>query len=332
MVQIEEIIGVKTVTKDIEEMEKRAIGAMVGAAVGDALGAPLEWTPPRPREAWFTEMVHDNRRPNYQAGDITDDTEMALGVAQMYLLKGAYDQHYLVKHWLAWADRNDWDMGRWTKEVLMRWNSIAFCEGTYGKEWRDGEEWRDGRHPAVTLWKDRKANSAGNGGVMRCMPTALFQPDQETRIKDTIKICQDTHPDPRCIESCIAVVEALRLLIEGERNRDKFINNIIALLPEESVVRHAIETADMTPVEELENKGYTVNTVHCAFSGFMHARGFENGLLGVVNQGNDADTVGAIAGALMGAYYGVDAIPQRWLGKMRTGDHIRDVAEKIFRY
>jgi ADP-ribosylglycohydrolase len=333
MVQIEEVTGLKTVTRKEEDMEKRAVGALVGAAVGDALGAPLEWTPPRTPDAWFYEMMEDNRRPNYRAGDITDDTEMALGVAEMYLHRGGYDQHFLVKHWLGWAERCNWDMGRWTKDILMRWHSIICSGGTYGQDWREGNEYRDAdNHPAIKLWQERKANSAGNGGVMRCMPTALYQLDIDQRISDTIKICQDTHPDPRCVESCIAVVETLRNLIDGARDKLAVVDNVSQLLPKESVVRQALETADLLPVEELENKGYTVNTVECAFSGFLHANDFENGLLAVVNQGNDADTVGAIAGSLLGAYYGIDKIPQRWLDMMTKADYVRDMAEKIFRY
>lgn len=329
MVRIEEVTGVKTVTKEIELMEKRAIGAFVGAAVGDALGAPLEWTPPRPRDQWYTEMVEDKRRHGYKAGDITDDTEMAMVIANMYLDMGRYDQQKLLWGWWDWAERCNWDMGRWTRDVLRHWRGAVETNW-----WRvpGFDELRGEDNPAVQLWKERKTNSAGNGGVMRCMPTALFHPDQDARVMDTIKICQDTHPDPRCIESCVVVVEALRMLIEGERNKMAFMEKLVHTLPEQSVVRHAVATADLTPVEELENKGYTVNTVHCAFSGFLHAQGFENGLLAVVNQGNDADTVGAIAGALMGAYWGIDAIPQRWLDKMKLASYIRDTAEKIFRY
>jgi ADP-ribosyl-[dinitrogen reductase] hydrolase len=127
------------------------------------------------------------------------------------------------------------------------------------------------------------------------------------------------------------VVEAMRRIIDGNRVKSMIVDDVAGLLEEDSEVRKALKEAATLSLDELTNGGYTVDTVKCAFAAFLQADDFENGLLAVVNRGNDADTVGAVAGALLGAYYGIEDIPDRWTSKLKRGVEIRDLAKKIYR-
>lgn len=310
-------------------MKEKAIGILIGAAIGDALGAPLEFLPPKPQSEWVVDMIGGGKL-NWKPGEITDDTMMSLAISQMYLEKGMYHQDFLIDKWLGWAGNVSWDMGRWTKRALHKWAEYkqSMTEMFVNPPIT---ELRNDENPVVKLWMVKGQKEAGNGGVMRCMPTAICIADQARRLSDAIKICQDTHPDPKCIHSCVVVVEALNMMLENNCTKDQVFDYIIDLLgPNPTEVAEALEEARDYPIEKCNNTGYTVDTVRCAFSAFKQAENFEDGLIAIVNRGNDADTVGTVAGSLLGAYYGFSAIPQRWLDQLQKTDEIKDIAIKLF--
>ncbi len=298
--------------------ENRAVGALVGSACGDSLGAPLEFLPPRNEPISYVKDMVGGGVLRWNPGDFTDDTIMSIAVSEMYLENKKYNQQILIKKWLKWAETSPKDIGNWTSAALRRWARYSGCD-----------ELRGENHPVIQMWRDKGSRDAGNGGVMRCMPTAIFEPDPNLRMADTIKICQDTHPDPRCIHSCIAVVEAINALIEG-MPKENVIDYVLSIVGN-SEVGEVLRESKNTPIHKCANSGYTVDTVKCAFAAFINADNFEDGLIAIVNRGNDADTVGAIAGSLLGAYYGFNSIPKRWLNKLKCGTEIEGMARQLFR-
>lgn len=279
------------------------LGIIAGAAVGDALGAPLEFLPPRNPEEFVTEMVGGGVL-KWKPGEITDDTTMALAIMEMYLEKQGYDQDTVVRKWGEWRATNPKDIGNWTYKALGKWNL-----------YRDRSRiLRGDENPAVLLWKQTGSSKAGNGAVMRCMPTAVARYRNESHlVAETVWLAEDTHPDPRCIISCLIVNKLLKWGFDG-LDKDRALNLIAAEVREIGNMElwEAVESAPTHPWENWENQGYTVDTVKCALAAWYQSEDFEQGLIRVVNRGNDADTVGAVTGALLGAYHGFKSIPQRW--------------------
>ena len=324
---------------DMESRDK-ALGALVGAAIGDALGAPLEFLPPRGEQDYVKDMVGGGAL-RWKKGEYTDDTKMSLAVSEMYLKYNKYCQRDLVERWLKWGASGPKDIGNWTNGALRNWTRVVNAID-YDSELRDDQ------HPVIQMWQRRGEKDAGNGGVMRCMPTALFVNDRDRRIKDTVKICQDTHPDPRCILSCVAVVEAIHMMIHtswrysdvthkesiraqvvpGYQPESRFMAYVMSVVGPGDVY-NALEEAQYCPIDQCMNSGYTVDTVKCAFAALNQAEDFESGLIAIVNRGNDADTVGSIAGALMGAHFGLKAIPQRWKDQLMDYDKIVQIADEL---
>ena len=153
----------------------RARGCAVGAAVGDALGMPLEFEPPRPQHDLVREMI-EGRIP---AGSFTDDTEMALALAESLLAHCPLDPDDLARRFAAWAGSNPPDVGIHTRQVLSR---VA-----------RGTPWRE----AVTAVQAAHPDSAGNGSVMRCWPVALVYWQQPDALRaESILQSEVTHPTP----------------------------------------------------------------------------------------------------------------------------------------
>jgi ADP-ribosyl-[dinitrogen reductase] hydrolase len=279
------------------------LGIIAGAAVGDALGAPLEFLPPRSPENFVIDMVGGGVL-KWKPGDITDDTTMALAIMEMYLEKHGYDQETIIRKWGEWKSTNPKDIGNWTYKALGKW-------GLYRDRFH---VLRGDNNPAVMLWKQTGSSTAGNGAVMRCMPTAVARYRNEPLlVKETVWLAEDTHPDPRCVISCLIINKLLKWAFDG-CTKEEALQRISAEVKEIGNLEmlDAVESAPSHPWDRWENQGYTVDTVKCALAAWYQSDDFEWGLIRAVNRGNDADTVGAVAGSLLGAYHGFNNIPQRW--------------------
>ena len=192
----------------------KVYGALFGAAVGDALGAPLEFLPPRTEYNFVKDYIGGGLL-RHKPGDTTDDTEMALSIMDMYQKHGEYNQETIIKNWLGWLNSNPKDIGNWTHKVLNGWKNTK------------GFNLRGDLNPAVKIWKSGVNRNAGNGAVMRCMPTAIFRLNNHNKmVEETIKLAEDTHPDPRCIFSCLCVNQ---LIVDGilGKSKQQAYNNII---------------------------------------------------------------------------------------------------------
>lgn len=318
--------------KSLDKRIDSALGALIGAAVGDALGAPLEFLTPKPKDEWVREM-NGGGVLQWEPGAITDDTTMSLAVCEMYAEKGGYDQRTLVEKWLRWKNTGPKDIGAWTHSALSKWSQYL---RNHDAKTPGEVDVFDVTHPVIKLWNDAGRKDAGNGGVMRCFPTALWEPFLEERVKQASRICMDTHPDPRCIESCVLIVEGLHELIEREFDSVNDAADIFEKMTDEGgLIRNgdlidAVIDSQYVKLDSLNNGGYTVDTIHCALAAFRLSESFEEGLVGIVNRGNDADTVGAVAGAIMGAYYGYSSIPERWLEKLQSVETLMDHVQKMY--
>lgn len=276
------------------DLQDRLRGIAVGAALGDALGMPLEFGPAIPPD----RLVRAMRPGRLPAGAFTDDTEMALALAESLLTHRPLDPADLAGRFVAWYRAGPADIGRQTRLVLKR---IA-----------RGEPW-DAAGAAVQA---ENPWSAGNGSVMRCWPVALAHWDDLTALlADSRRQSQVTHPHAECVAGCAFVNAALHHLLHGAGPQGAVRQALAqAGLPDE--LRQVVTTAPQKRRGELPNTGWVRHTLESAVWGLLTTDSFEEAVVQVVNLGDDADTAGAVVGALAGAAYGLDAIPDAWLAAL----------------
>lgn len=273
----------------------RARGCAVGAAIGDALGMPLEAKPPRPLDNLLREMV----RGRLPAGSFTDDTEMALALAESLLAHRPLDPADLARRFVAWADTGPADIGVHTSRVLWQLRR--------GKPWDEAAEVVQGQNRA----------SAANGSLMRCWPVALaYWSEPEALRRNSALQSRVTHVHIDCLAACVFANAMIAALLRGAAPAEAF-DEARATVPLPDDLRDTIELAAGRQRERLHNSGWVHHTLESALWGLLNTDSFEEALVQVVNLGHDADSAGAVVGALAGAAYGLSAIPQRWRTALR---------------
>ena len=287
----------------IDAAKDRARGCAVGAAIGDALGMPLEFGPPQPSD----RLVREMRAGRLPAGTFTDDTEMALALAESLLAHRPLDPadgstelaEVLAQRFVAWYRAGPNDVGIHTYSILSR---IA-----------DGEPWEQ----AVETEQRQRPDSAGNGSVMRCWPVALAHwSDLDSLLADSRLQSRVTHPHPDCVAGSAFVNTVIYHLLRGIPPAEAVAQALeTAEVP--GPLRSVIEAAPRRRREELENSGWVRHTLESAIWGLLTTESFEEAMVQVVNLGRDADTAGTVVGALAGAAYGLAAIPIRWREVLR---------------
>jgi ADP-ribosyl-[dinitrogen reductase] hydrolase len=285
-------------------VQQRIRGCAVGAAVGDALGMPLEFGPRQPVE----DLVREMRAGRLPAGSFTDDTEMALALGESLLAHHPLDAADLAQRFADWYRAGPADIGNQTQAVLSR---IAA-----------GDKWEE----AVAAVQRRWPDSAGNGSVMRCWPAALAQwRDLGALLADSRLQSQVTHPHAECVAGSAFVNAAIHYLLHGETPL-KAVAQALDAAAAPNGLRQAIEAAPKRKRDELQNSGWVRHTLESAVWVLLTTGSFEEAVVQAVNLGGDADTTGAVTGALAGACYGLDAIPVRWReavhGAWPLGDRI----------
>jgi ADP-ribosyl-[dinitrogen reductase] hydrolase len=276
-------------------IQRRARGCAVGAAVADALGMPLEFGPRRPAD----QLVREMRAGRIPPGTFTDDTEMALALAESLLAHRPLDPADLAQRFVGWYQAGPDDVGSHTRAVLSR---IAA-----------GQAWDQ----AVQAVQRQRPDSAGNGSVMRCWPGALAHwNDLDSLLAGSRLQSRVTHPHPECVAGSAFVNATIHHLLRGATPAEA-VARVIETVEVPELLRAAVEAAPRRRREELPNSGWVRHTLESAVWGLLTTGSFEEAVVQVVNLGNDADTAGAVAGALAGAAYGLDAIPARWREVLR---------------
>lgn len=276
--------------------EQSAIGAIVGSAVGDALGAPFEFkapglfakTFPTPIIGEKGEMIGGGSF-NWARGEFTDDTQMAMALAESLLEADGYDPSLTFGHFRAWAsDAND--IGNTT--------SAALRNSDYST--------------AAQLAHERIGHTGSNGAVMRVAPVGLMGAmrgavwTRETALQQAAL----THFDPIAQWSAVVVAEFIRRLIVIGNPIDS-LDHLAEIVPAEH--RAAMEQAISGTDPMLNaNNGDALICVAQAFWAYRRADSFSETVQLAINLGGDTDTVAAVAGAMAGARYGIQGIPARW--------------------
>ena len=294
----------------------RSQGALLGLAVGDALGAPLEFKQAdqiaRDYGGPVREMLGGGSL-GWKPGEWTDDTAMALCIAESILSQGCFDPEDVAARFLRWFQSGPRDVGI-TISAAMR--VLA-----------GGERWdRVSRQVHEALG----GKSAGNGAIMRCAPLALLDYCSPDRlIADSIASALITHWDERTQYGAAALNLAIAALLQGAARDDALrgaADRVRAACPE---VAALFETAGAGERADLCPSGFSNDTLRLALWCFARTDSFEDALVAAVNLGGDADTGGAVCGALAGAHYGLAAIPARWLNPLYERERLLRLATQL---
>ncbi|MGP3632872.1 ADP-ribosylglycohydrolase family protein [Streptomyces sp. 24-1644] len=292
----------------------RAVGAVVGSAVGDALGAPFEFGP----RGVFTERFPDGVGTmcgggGWDPGEATDDTQMAVLAGESLLERGGLDLPDIFGRFRRWAAGDPKDIGLQTEDVLT-----------------SGEPW----DLAAALHFQVNGRAAGNGSLMRATPSAVhFARAGRTATMDAARrIAALTHGDRAAWEGTAVFHELVRVALYG--------GDPLAAVPEtlaEVPVGHrarwaAVLAADWHPDDATEFNGAVWPCLGTALWAVRTTRTYESALAAAVDVGGDTDTVAAVTGGLAGAVYGADAIPERWTQPLHVplpgwGDRVLRAAE-----
>ncbi len=289
---------------------QHAIGALVGSAVGDALGAPFEFKPAGRYSARFPQPVLGGRGEMigggpWTAGEFTDDTHMALALAESLLAHGGLDATDLWSRWRAWAATAK-DVGILTRHALAR----ATHDGA-----------------AAHAHAANGGRSAGNGSLMRNTPVALFTLREPLDSAVALAVAQSrlTHHDAANDEGVAIHTAMVRAGVLGEGDDDIFAALDAAvgrLAPEPRERWRALLDPSWQPSDAQFGNGTVWTCLAQAVWAVRRAKDFEEAVRTAVDLGEDADTVGCVAGSLAGARWGIQAIPSRWTtyvhGAMQT--------------
>ncbi len=280
----------------------RSLGALLGLAVGDALGAPVEGLPAaeiRELHGTLSEMVGGGRL-GLRAGQGTDDTEMAICLARALIATGGFEGRAALSEYLAWYRGEPVGIGQTVAGVLER---------------VDG-----GATPADAVREQHEASgglSAGNGALMRTTPIAIAFTGNDRGLRDaTLEDAALTHYDPLAGKAALLHNQVISwVLTRGpgaplEELRDaSWLDERI----EDVVVPASAGLRDQAERRAAQDGAFVLASLAMGLTAYFSAESFAEGLVWAVNTGGDTDTNGAVAGALLGARFGAAAIPARWL-------------------
>ncbi|MCU9838464.1 ADP-ribosylglycohydrolase family protein [Ruegeria sp. WL0004] len=288
----------------------RAVGALLGLAVGDAIGTTLEF---RSRDSYapLTDMVGGGPF-GLKPGEWTDDTAMALALADSLVEAPVLDERDLMQRFVDWHEKGTYsctghcfDIGMTTRQALARWK-------------RSGDPMAGSTDPM----------SAGNGSLMRLAPAAIRHWRDRARLRDVAaRQSRTTHAAPEAVDACVTWAELLADAIEGQprsavlRNRPGGYTGVIDGIMAgswRSKPRHAIRAT-----------GYVAHSLEASLWSIGASGDFASAVLRAANLGEDADTTAAIAGQLAGALYGAAAIPVQWWQRLAWADRIEVKAERL---
>lgn len=288
----------------------RAVGALLGLAVGDALGTTLEFKP-RDSYALLIDMVGGGPF-RLKAGQWTDDTSMALALADTLADPAGFDEQALMNRFVGWQERGDYsctgrcfDIGNTVRGALTRFQRTG-----------------DPIAGSTDNW------SAGNGSLMRLAPVAIRYWHDRRRLRDcAARQSRTTHGAPEAVDACVAYAEILADAISGQATREVLAPRPSAYIGQIGDIVAGRWRGKLRPA--ISASGYVVHSLEAALWSVGRSGTFADAVLTAANLGEDADTTAAIAGQLAGALYGASAIPAGWLGKLAWHERIVAAAEAL---
>lgn len=286
-------------------------GALVGLAAGDAVGTTVEFKvrgtfPP------LTDMVGGGPF-HLKPGQWTDDTSMALCLAESLLARGGFDardQMARYVNWWRWGYHSStgecFDIGTTVRSALARFE-------------RTGDPWAGSTDP----------KTAGNGSLMRLAPVVLWaHPDLAQAKQLAADSSRTTHAAPEAVEACMLFAELLHRALDGAA-KDEVLAASTSAYAEPRVTAIARGDYMQRPESGIRGTGYAIESLEAALWCFAHSGSFEEAVLRAANLGDDADTTAAIVGQIAGAHWGFEGIPAHWRQRLQACEEICGMADRL---
>ncbi len=295
----------------MQGIESKAKGALAGIAIGDALGATLEF------------MTRDEILHKYgihkeiigggywqlAPGEVTDDTDMTIAVAKGIIAKPNNPLDQIAHYFTEWVNTEPKDIGNICRLVLTE----GIKRGI-----KKEEDWLEIAEYAHKLSGGR---SGGNGSLMRTIPVVLaYFSDKEKMFEIAYRQSALTHYDHLVGKCVISYCDIVRDILLGGNIKDVILKNI-----KNSPFKLDINLA----LGHINTSGYVAHTLEAALNCAYQTESFEQALLMAVNLGGDTDTIGAVTGGIAGASYGLENIPLRWLDKLIIKNEILFLADQL---
>lgn len=296
------------------DLESRYRGCLLGLACGDAVGTTVEFSPRGSFEP-LADMVGGGPF-RLALGQWTDDTSMAICLAQSLLHRGGFDAEDQMRRYVNWwrwgypsPTGNCFDIGITVRDALSRFMA-------------NGEPMAGSTDP----------QTAGNGSLMRLAPVVLrYFPDRQAVVRQARLSSQTTHGAPEAIECCSLLAEVIANALVADTQRGEAARADVLAVAQGGwtcpSVRSIAEGAYRgKPRDAIRGSGYCVASLEAALWCFASTGSFADAVLAAANLGDDADTTAAITGQVAGAFYGIEGIPAHWRAMLFMGEEIGEMA------
>jgi ADP-ribosyl-[dinitrogen reductase] hydrolase len=287
-------------------------GCLLGLTVGDAIGTTVEFKargtfPP------VTDMVGGGVF-NLKPGQWTDDTSMALCLAESLVEKNGFDPLDQMNRYLVWYENGYlsstgacFDIGNATRQALEKFKVT-------------GKPMSGSTHPS----------SAGNGSLMRLAPVAMFYaPSRKRAMSYAAKSSRTTHGAKECVDACALFAGMLVSALAGAGKETILFESSVSGIVSEKILAIAQGEYREKSAAHIRGNGYVVDALEAALWCFWTTDTFSEAVLLAANLGDDADTTAAICGQIAGAWYGQSGIPTPWLDKLCLREKIIDLSEQL---
>lgn len=271
------------------DLLSRAQGCLLGQLIGDSLGSLVEFQSPeriRRRYPDGVRVMADGGTWNTLAGQPTDDSELALMLARSLVARGAFDQEEVRKAYVYWLDSGPFDVGTTIESGLKGWPIRS---------------------------------SQANGAMMRISPLGIFGVNYglEQVAEWARQDAELTHIHPVCQEAnalfAMAIAHAVRTGCGAEELYAEIVNWADEMDADHRLRETIAEAAEGPPPDYMHQQGWVLIAFRNALWQLLNAANVEEGIVDSIMGGGDTDTNAAICGALLGAVYGREAIPERWI-------------------
>ena len=275
------------------------LGMFLGLAIGDALGAPLEFQKPREPNDYLTEYVSGGAH-KVSIGEWTDDTSMALAMATSLIEKKSFDADDIMKKFCEWYQEGKFctrdkcfDIGNTVYNALSSY-SESIKQNHFPQPYR-----------GMT-----SEDTSGNGALMRLAPVIILAKDLNDAVRLSIQQTLLTHGSELCVKYSIMLAEELYAGHPVEKYSKFKLPNTIKR-------------------EEVRSGGFVKETYEAAWWAFSTTDNFKDCIVKAVNRGHDADTTGAVAGMIAGRYYGLSKIPKEFTENLIMFKELYNTALKL---
>lgn len=301
-------------------IQARFLGCLVGLAVGDAVGTTLEFQSPGTFQP-ITDMLGGGPF-RLQPGQWTDDTSMALCLAESLVQKNSFDPLDQMERYTRWYREGYWsstgrcfDIGGTVRDALARF-----------------------KHTRQPYCGSANPNSAGNGSLMRLAPAAMaFARQPATAVARCADSSRTTHAAPTAVDACRYFGSLLAGALNGE-SKEVLLAARYAPAPDYWQINPLVPEIDEIAAgsfwqrhpPHIKGSGFVVRSLEAALWAFARSEDFRSGCLLAANLGDDADTTAAIYGQIAGAFYGCENIPAEWRTKITRCQEIEKLALQLF--